>query len=134
VERADYASRAIKALDVWPQRPTRPGCPLTGAPALGRLAYEVEVLATFAGTSTAAFVSIGALSLAIWRKHLLPKWLALFGLVAMAANMVELVGLGSRTGAVAGGQADGVGALLWVLWVAAASICMSRRTGPSHVV
>lgn len=42
------------------------GSPLPG-PSLIRFAYDVQSLATYALTSTAAAVSIGAPSLAIWR-------------------------------------------------------------------
>ena len=48
--------------------------------------------------------------------------------------MVELAGLAFRTGALAGGYADGIGALLWALWVAAASISIARRAAATRVV
>ena len=48
--------------------------------------------------------------------------------------MVELARLAFRTGALAGGYADGIGALPWVLWVAAASVSMARRAAPTRVV
>ena len=108
--------------------------PPAGEPGLVRMAYDMQLLATYAASSTAAFVSIGAPSLVIWRRHILPRWLAVFGVVAMTVNVVELAGLASRTGALAGGYADGAGALLWVLWVAAASVSMARRAVPTRVV
>ena len=108
--------------------------PPVGDPGLVRMAYDMQVLATYAASSTAAFVSIGAPSLVIWRSHILPRWLAVLGVAAMAANVVELAGLAFRTGALAGGYADGIGALLWALWVAAASISMARRAGATRVV
>jgi hypothetical protein len=108
--------------------------PPVGDPGLVRMAYDMQVLATYAASSTAAFVSIGAPSLVIWRFHILPRWLAVLGVAAMAANVMELAGLAFRTGALAGGYADGIGALLWALWVAAASISMARRAGPARVV
>jgi hypothetical protein len=108
--------------------------PLRGDPELVRMAYDVEILATYAASSTAAFLSIGAPSLVIWRSRILPRWLAVFGVVAMVANVVELAGLEFRTGALAGGQADGIGALLWALWVVVASVCMARQTSPRRLV
>jgi hypothetical protein len=105
--------------------------PLSVAPGLVRMTYDMEILATYAASATAAFVSIGAPSLVIWRRGVLPRWLAVVGMAAIAANAVELAGLASRHGALAGGYAYGVGALLWVVWVAAASVCMALRFGAS---
>lgn len=92
-------------------------------PDLAHLAYEMEALGTYALASTAALVSVAAPSIIIWRYRVLPRWLALVGVAAVVANMAELVGLSSRHGAFAAGYADGIGELLWLLWVAAASVC-----------
>jgi hypothetical protein len=70
---------------------------------------------------------IAAPALVIWRCHLLPRWLAVLGALEVAASVIELAGLSSRHGTLAGGYAGGVGQLGWVLWVAAASVCMAFR-------
>jgi len=101
--------------------------PPLGEPGLVRMAYEMEILATYAGSSTAAVVSVGAPSLVIWRTGILPRWLAVLGIAEIIANLFEIFGLFSRHGSLAGGYIDGVGALLWVLWVAAASVCLAWR-------
>jgi hypothetical protein len=95
-------------------------------PLVARLAYDMEIMGTYAAGAVAAFVSIGAPSVVIWRTGVLPRWLALLGVAEMLANVVELSGLAVRHGALAAGDADGIGALFWVVWVAAASICMVR--------
>jgi hypothetical protein len=100
--------------------------PPFGDPGLVRMAYDVEILATYAATATVALVSVGAPSIAIWRSRILPRWLALLGVAGVVVNVVEIAGLASRHGALAGGYADGIGALLWALWVAATSVCMAR--------
>lgn len=53
--------------------------------------------------------------------------LALLGAAEVVINVVELIGLSSRDGALAGGDADGVGPLVRLVWVAAASLCMVWR-------
>jgi hypothetical protein len=95
-------------------------------PELVRLAYDMEILATYAVSATAAAVSIGVPSVVIWRSCVLPRWLALLGAAEVIVNAVELAGLFFRHGALAGGYADGIGALLWALWVAVASVCVAR--------
>jgi hypothetical protein len=97
------------------------------SPGLVRLAYDVQTLGTYAASATAAVVSVGAPSLAIWRHRILPRWLAILGVVAVAANVVELTGLASRHGSLAGGTTDGVGLILWIVWVAAVSVSMGIR-------
>jgi hypothetical protein len=97
------------------------------SPDLVRLAYDMETLGTYALAAAAALVSVGAPSLVIWRYGLLPRWLAVVGAFEVAANLVELAGLSSRHGALAGGYAEGIGQIGWVLWVAAASLCMAFR-------
>jgi hypothetical protein len=103
------------------------GAPLPG-PDLIRFAYDTETLATYAATSTAAAVSIGAPCLAIWRTGVLPRWLCVLGALEIVVNLVELIGLASRHGSFAGGYAAGVGPLLWIGWFAAASACLAWRT------
>jgi hypothetical protein len=102
------------------------GAPGAG-PALARFAYDIQTLATYAVTSTAALVSIAAPCVVIWRTGVLPRWLSVLGAAEIAVNIVELTGLSSRHGPLAGGYAFGVGPLLWILWFAAASACMTLR-------
>jgi hypothetical protein len=97
-------------------------------PALARFAYDIQTLATYAITSTAALVSIGAPSVVIWRTGVLPRWLSVLGAAEIAVNLAELAGLSSRHGAFAGGYAFGAGPLLWIAWFAAASACMTLKT------
>jgi hypothetical protein len=99
-------------------------------PVLTRFAYDIQTIATYAMTSTAALVSIGAPSVVIWRTGVLPRWLSVLGAAEMAVNVVELFGLSSRHGVLAGGYAFGVGPLLWIAWFAAASVCMALKTHP----
>jgi hypothetical protein len=96
-------------------------------PGLARFAYDIQTLATYAATSTAALVSIGAPCVVIWRTGVLPRWLSLLGAAEIAVNLAELSGLSSRHGAFAGGYAFGVGPLLWIVWFAAASACMALK-------
>jgi hypothetical protein len=63
----------------------------------------------------------------ILRYKILPWWLAVLGAAEVAANVAELAGLFSRHGALAGGFADGIGQILWVIWVAAVSVSMAWR-------
>lgn len=97
------------------------------SPDLVRLAYDMETLGTYTLAATAALVSVAAPSLVIWRYRLLPRWLALLGALEVAANVAELAGVSSRHGLFAGGSLEGVGQIGWVLWVAAASVCMAIR-------
>lgn len=99
-------------------------------PALARFAYDIQTLATYAATSTAALVSIGAPCVVIWRTGVLPRWLSLLGAAEIAVNLAELSGLSSRHGTLAGGYAFGVGPLLWIVWFAAASACITLKTHP----
>jgi hypothetical protein len=102
------------------------GAPLPSATFI-RIAYDTETLATYAATSTAAAVSVGAPCLAIWRTGVLPRWLCALGALEIVVNLVELIGLASRRGTFAGGYAGGVGPLLWIVWFAAASACLAWR-------
>jgi hypothetical protein len=97
-------------------------------PALARFAYDIQTLATYAITSTAALVSIAAPCVVIWRTGVLPRWLSLLGAAEIAVNVLELTGLSSRHGPLAGGYDFGIGPLLWVVWFAGASTCMTLRT------
>jgi hypothetical protein len=101
-------------------------------PVLARFAYDIQTLATYAITSTAALVSIGALCVAIWRTGVLPRWLSVLGAAEIAVNVAELSGLSSPHGALVGGYAFGTGPLLWIVWFAAASACMTLKTYPSQ--
>jgi hypothetical protein len=94
---------------------------------LVRAAYDMQTLGTYAVSSTAAMVSIAAPSIIIWRRRILPTWLAVLGGAEVVANVVELVGLSYQHGTLAGGYADGIGLILWVIWVGAASGCIALR-------
>ena len=87
----------------------------------------MQTLGTYAASSTATIVAIEAPSFVIWRRRLLPRWLAVLGAAEIITNIFELAGLCSRQGALAGGYTDGIGPIIWVLWVAAASVCMALR-------
>lgn len=101
----------------------------SGDPGLVRLAYDMETLGTYAVTAMVALVAVGAPSLVIWRTGVLPRWLAVLGLVEVGVNVLELIGLSSRHGVLTGGYVAGVGPLVWSLWVVAASVCLARRAG-----
>jgi hypothetical protein len=101
--------------------------PPAGDPSLVRLGYDMETLGTYAATAMVALIAVGTPSLVIWRTGVLPRWLAVLGLVEVCLNVVELAALSSRHGAFAGGYIAGVGPLAWALWVAAVSLCMARR-------
>jgi hypothetical protein len=102
------------------------GGPAAG-PGLVRLAYDMQTIGSYAGSAAAGIVSVLFPSIVIWRSRILPRWLAVLGAVEAAANLVELAGLSARHGVFAGGYADGAGQILWVLWVAAASLSMTFR-------
>jgi hypothetical protein len=96
-------------------------------PRLVRLAYDVQTLGTYAVTATVAMVAVGAPVLVIWRTGVLPRWLAVLGALEVALNALELTGLSSTHGVLAGGSLGGAGVVVWAIWVAATSICMARR-------
>lgn len=100
------------------------GAPLPSA-ALIRVAYDTQTLMGYSATSTVAALSIAAPSVVIWRSRVLPRWLCFLGAIVVAVNVVELIGLASRTGTLAGGYLGGIGPLLWLGWFAAVSICMA---------
>ena len=88
-------------------------------PAVVRLCADMATLSLYALSAPAAAVSVLAPSAVIWRTRVLPRWLALFGLVEVAVNVVELAGLMAARGSDAAGYAAGIGPLLWTLWAAA---------------
>jgi hypothetical protein len=98
-----------------------------GDPSLVRLAYDMETVGGYSVTATVAMVAVGAPSWIIWRSGVLPRALAVLGAIEIAVNVVELVGLSSRHGALAGGWFEGIGPLVWALWVAATSVCLALR-------
>lgn len=97
------------------------------SPGLVRLAWDMQILGTYAMPATAAMVSVAAPSVVILRHKILPWWLAVLGAAEVAANVAELAGLFSRHGALAGGFAYGIGQVLWLIWVAAVSVSMAWR-------
>ncbi len=98
-------------------------------PQVAKFAYAIMTISTYAATSTVVAVSILAPSVIIWRTQVLPRWLCLLAAVEIALNAVELLGLASRHGVLAGGYAGGIGPFVYIVWFAAASICMALRAG-----
>ena len=96
-----------------------------------QLAFDINNLSLYALSATAVILSVLAPSIVIWRWRALPRWLLFLGAIEIIANIVELGGLFSRTGANAAGYGDGVGPFLWVLWVAALSITLLLKEAPS---
>jgi hypothetical protein len=93
------------------------------SPAVVRLCADTATLSLYALSAPAAAVSVLAPSAIIWRTRVLPRWLALLGLVEVAVNAVELAGLMTAKGTDAAGYAAGIGPLLWTVWSAA--LCVS---------
>jgi len=108
----------------------------SGTPGLGpdltQFAYDIQTLATYVASSTTSAISILAPSVIVWRTRVLPRWLCALGAAAIVVNVVELAGLSSRHGTLAGGYAAGLGPLLWIAWFAGASVCLAWRTRPSQ--
>lgn len=96
-------------------------------PALVQLAFDANNLSLYALSAGAALVSVLAPIIVIWRSGVLPRWLVVLGAIEIAANVVELGGMFTRSGFNAAGYAGGVGPFLWILWVGALSITMTRR-------
>jgi len=99
-------------------------------PAVVRLCADMATLSLYALSAPAAAVSVLAPSAIIWRTRVLPRWLALFGLVEVAVNVVELAGLMAVRGSDAAGYAAGIGPVLWTLW--AVALCASALVGASR--
>jgi hypothetical protein len=92
-----------------------------------QLAFDINNLSLYALSATAVLLSVLAPMIVIWRWRALPRWLLVLGAAEIIANIVELGGLFSRTGANAAGYGDGVGPFLWVLWVAALSVTILMK-------
>jgi hypothetical protein len=98
-------------------------------PHLVQFGYDVGTLSLYAVSAMAVALAVGATSVIIYRTGVLPRWLVALGALEVAINLVELAGLGSRTGLNAAGYAAGVGPLIWSLWAAAASVTLARYLG-----
>ena len=98
-------------------------------PGMVRFVYDVSSLSTYAVSATAVVLSVGATSFIIFRTRMVPRWIAVFGLVEIVGNFVEVGGLASREGLNAGGYGAGIGPLLWAAWVAALAIALVRCIG-----
>lgn len=96
-------------------------------PNLVRLVFDISNLSLYTITATVAFLSVAAPTVVIARTGVLPRWLVVIGVIELAVNVVELAGIGTRTGWNAGGYVAGVGPLVWMVWVAALSITMLLR-------
>jgi len=93
-------------------------------PGVVRFAFDGSNLSLYSISAPIALISVLAPTIAIWRSGSLPRWLAALGVLEMAVNAVELVGLFSRSGDNAAGYAFGVGPVVWAAWVACVSIAM----------
>jgi len=94
-----------------------------------RLAFDVGNLSLYSLSASVAAVSVLAPVMVIWRSAALPRWLVVLGAIEIVVNIVELAGLFARHGWDAGGYAWGIGPFVWVVWVAAVSLCLVMRQG-----
>ena len=74
-------------------------------PGIVRFAFDGSNLSLYSISAPIALISVLAPTIAIWRSGSLPRWLAALGVLEMAVNAVELVGLFSRSGDNAAGYA-----------------------------
>lgn len=98
-------------------------------PGIVRLAFDASNLSFYSLSAVPALLSVLAPIIVIWRSGWLPRWLVALGAIEIVVNVVELAGLFSRTGSNAAGYAWGLGPFVWVIWVAAVSVCVLLR-GP----
>ena len=96
-------------------------------PHLVRFGYDLSTLSLYAVSAMAVALAVGATSVVIFRTGVLPRWLVVLGMVEIAINLIELAGLGSRSGPNAAGHAAGVGPLIWSVWVIAAAVELARH-------
>jgi hypothetical protein len=96
-------------------------------PHLVHFAYDLGTLSLYTVSATAVALTVGATSVVIFRSGVLPRWLVAIGVVEVAVNLIELLGLSSRSGLNAGGYAAGVGPLLWSVWAAAVAVSLARH-------
>jgi hypothetical protein len=101
-------------------------------PHLVQFGYDLGTLSLYAVSAMAVALAVGATSVVGLRTGILPRWLVVLGAIEVAINLVELAGLGSRSGVNAAGYAAGVGPLIWSLWAAAASVSLARYLGRSR--
>lgn len=94
------------------------------APSTVGLAFDGSNLSLYSLSAVAALLSVLAPIVVIWRTGVLPRWLVVLGAIEIVVNVVEIAGLFSRSGFNDGGYVDGIGPFVWVVWVAAVSICM----------
>jgi hypothetical protein len=127
---AFVATIAIVTAGIVPSIAVIWGAAAGPGPRIAGFAYAIMTISTYAATSTVVAVSILAGSVIIWRTQVLPRWLCILGAVEIALNAVELIGLSSRHGTLAGGYAAGIGPFVYIVWFAAASICMAARARP----
>jgi hypothetical protein len=99
-----------------------------------QVAFDIDNLSLYALSATAVVVSVLAPMIVIWRWRALPRCLLVLGAAVIIANIVEIAGLFSRTGANAAGYGDGIGPFVWVLWVGALSITLMMKPAPAAEV
>jgi hypothetical protein len=98
-------------------------------PHLVQFGYDLGTLSLYAVSAMAVALAVGAPSVVILRTGILPRWLVVLGALEVVVNVIELAGLGSRTGLNAAGYAAGIGPLIWSLWAAAAAVTLARHIG-----
>ena len=97
------------------------------SPELLTFAFDLNNLALYAGSAAFAATSIAVPTVVAWRTGFLPRWLVALGALEVAVNVIELIGITTRTGPNALGYAAGLGPPIWIAWVLAAAIVLDRR-------
>ena len=87
-----------------------------------RFGYDTSSLALYAVSAPAATLAVGAPSVLALRTRLVPRWVAVLGVVVVTVNLVEVFGLTAHRGLDAGGYAAGIGPLVWATWVIAFAV------------
>lgn len=95
-------------------------------PSLTRAAFDIWSLGAYTGTAVVAAASIGLPCWIGFQSGLLPRWLIAIGAIEVAANVAELTGTMTTTGANAAGFAWGVAPVMWMVWAAGASAVLWR--------
>jgi hypothetical protein len=96
-------------------------------PTVTRLAFDMANLSLYSISAVVVAVLVLTPTVVVWRSGALPRWLLAVAALEITINAVELGGLFGRAGADAGGYAEGLGPFVWLIWVAAVSLCLMRR-------
>ena len=97
-------------------------------PSLTRTTFDIWSVGAYSGTAVLAAASIGLPCWVGLQSGLLPRWLIAIGAAEVAANVAELTGVLTTTGANAAGFAWGFAPVMWILWAAGASVVLWRGT------